>query len=64
VQQRRLEPGRVIREWDQLRSLAGALSRADVLGGQLAEAMERPTESSAWAGILEETMAVMAQARC
>jgi hypothetical protein len=36
VQQRRLEPGRVIRERDQLRSHASeAVSRADVLGGQL-----------------------------
>jgi hypothetical protein len=42
VQQRRLEPGRVIRERDQLRSHAAeAMSRADVLGGQLAEATER-----------------------
>jgi hypothetical protein len=64
VQQRRLEPGRVIRE-DQLRSHASeAVSRADVLGGQLTEATERPAEPSARAEILEETLAVMAQARC
>jgi hypothetical protein len=40
------------------------VSRADVLGGQLAEATERPAEPSARAGILEETLATMAQARC
>jgi hypothetical protein len=65
VQQRRLEPGRVIRERDQLRSHAvEAVSRADVLGGQLAEATERPAEASARAGTLEETLAAMAQTRC
>jgi hypothetical protein len=38
VQQRWLELGQVIREWDQPRSHAAeAVSRADVLGGQLAE---------------------------
>ena len=37
------------------------MSRADVLGGQLAEATERPVEPSAWAGFPEETLAVMAQ---
>jgi hypothetical protein len=58
VQQRRLEPGQVIRERDQLQSHASeAVSRADVLGGQLAEATERPAEPSARAGILEETLA-------
>jgi hypothetical protein len=31
------------------------MSRADVLGGQLAEAMERPVKLSAQAGFLEET---------
>jgi hypothetical protein len=40
------------------------MSRADVLGGQLAEAMERPVEPSARARFLEETLAAMAQARC
>jgi hypothetical protein len=65
VQHRRLEPGQVIREWDQPRSHAAeAVSRADVLGGQLAEATERPAEVSARAGTLEETLAAMAQARC
>jgi hypothetical protein len=62
---RRPEPGRVIRERDHLRSHAAeAVSRADVLGGQLAEATERPAEPSARAGILEETLAAMVQARC
>jgi hypothetical protein len=51
VQQQRLEPGRVNREQKQLRSHAPeAVSRADVLGGQLAEATERPAEPSARAG--------------
>jgi hypothetical protein len=40
------------------------MSRADVLGGQLAEATERLVEPSARAGFLEETLATMAQARC
>jgi hypothetical protein len=40
------------------------MSRADVLGGQLAEATERPAEPSARVGFLEETLATMAQARC
>ena len=35
------------------------MSRADVLGGQLAEATERPVELSARAGFLEETPATM-----
>jgi hypothetical protein len=57
VQQRWLELGQVIREWDQPRSHAAeAVSRADVLGGQLAEATERPAEVSARAGTLEETL--------
>jgi uncharacterized coiled-coil DUF342 family protein len=65
VQRRRLELGQVIREWDQPRSHAAeAVSRAEVLGGQLAEAMERPTEVFARAGALTETRAAMAQARC
>jgi hypothetical protein len=65
VQQRRLEPGQVIRERDQPRSHAAeAVSRADVLGGQLAESTERPVEVSARAGTLAETLAAMAQARC
>jgi hypothetical protein len=65
VQQRRLELGQVIREWDQPRSHAAeAVSRAEVLGGQLAEATERPTEMSTRPGALAETRAAMAQARC
>jgi hypothetical protein len=40
------------------------MSRTDVLGGQLAEATERPVKSFARAGFLEETLAAMAQARC
>jgi hypothetical protein len=39
------------------------MSRAEILGGQLAEATERPTEVSARAGALAETLAAMAQAR-
>jgi glutamate/tyrosine decarboxylase-like PLP-dependent enzyme len=65
VQQRRLEPGQVIHEQDKPRSHAAeAVSRADVLGGQLAEATERPVEVFARAGTLAETLAMMAQARC
>jgi hypothetical protein len=40
------------------------MSRAGVLGGQLAEATERPVQSSARAGFLEETLVAMAQAQC
>jgi hypothetical protein len=40
------------------------MSRADVLGGQLAEATERPVEVSAQAGTLAETLAMMARAWC
>jgi hypothetical protein len=62
---RRLEPGRVVHWRDQRRSrVAEAMSRADVLGGQLAEASERPAEPSARAGFLEETPTMMARARC
>jgi hypothetical protein len=65
VQQRRPEPGRVIRERDHLWSHAAeAVSWADVLEGQLAEATERPTKASARDRTLEETLAAMAQARC
>jgi hypothetical protein len=35
-----------------------------ILGGQLAEATERPVKPSARVGFLEETLAAMAQARC
>jgi hypothetical protein len=52
---RRLEPGRAIHWRDGRRSrVAEATSRADVLGGQLAEATERPVEPSARAGFPEE----------
>jgi hypothetical protein len=62
---RRPEPGRAVHWLDQLQSrVAEAMSRADVLGGQLAEATERPVEASARAGFLEETLAAMAPARC
>jgi hypothetical protein len=65
AQQRRLEPSQVVRWRDRPRSQAvEAMSWADVLGGQLAEATERPVEPSARAGFLEETLAAMAQARC
>jgi hypothetical protein len=47
--------------WSQV---AEAMSRADVLGGQLAEATERSVEPSAWAEFLEEALAAMAQALC
>jgi hypothetical protein len=40
------------------------MSRAEVLGGQLAEATERLIKPSARAGFSEETLAAMAQARC
>jgi hypothetical protein len=40
------------------------MSRADVPGGQLAEATVRLVKPSVWAGFLEETLAAMAQARC
>jgi hypothetical protein len=65
VQQRRPEPGRVIRERDHLWSYAvEAVRRADVLGGQLAEVTEQLVEVFARARTLEETLAAMAQARC
>jgi hypothetical protein len=59
------EPGRAVHWRDQCRSrVAEAMSRADVLGGQLAEATEQPGEPSAQAEFLEEALAVMAQAWC
>jgi hypothetical protein len=65
VQQRWLELGQVIRERDQPRSHAAkAVSRAEVLGGQLAEATERPAEASARVGTLAESLAVRVQAWC
>jgi hypothetical protein len=65
VQQRRLELGQVVRWRDQPRShVAEAVSWAEVLGGQLAEASERPAEASARAGTLAENLTMRAQARC
>jgi hypothetical protein len=62
---RRPEPGRAVHWRDQRRSrVAEAMSRASVLGGQLAEASGRPAEPSARAGFLEETLAAMARAWC
>jgi hypothetical protein len=64
VQQRRLELGQVVRERDQPRSHAAeAMSRAEVLRGQLAEATEWPVEASARARTLVENLAVRAQTR-
>jgi hypothetical protein len=40
------------------------MSRAGVLGGQLAEASGRPAKLSAQARFLEETLAAMARAQC
>jgi seryl-tRNA synthetase len=58
MQQRQLELGQVIRERDQSWSQATeAVSRAEALGGQLAEAMERLAEASARAGTLAEGLA-------
>ena len=63
--QRRSEPGWVVHWRDQPRSQAAeAMSQAGVLGGQLAEATERPDKPSARAGFLEETPTMMAQALC
>jgi hypothetical protein len=59
VQLRQLELGKVIRERDQSRSHAAeAVSRAEVLGGQLAEASERLARVSA------ESLAVRVRAWC
>jgi hypothetical protein len=62
---RRPEPSRAVhwrdRRWSRVTE---AMSRADVLGGQLAEATERPVEPSARAGFPEETLAAMTQAWC
>jgi hypothetical protein len=58
VQQRQLELGQVIRERDQSRGHAAeAVSRAEVLGGQLAEATGRLAGASARAGTLAESLA-------
>jgi chromosome segregation ATPase len=59
MQQRLLELGQVIGERDQSRSQAAeAVSWAEALGGQLAEATERLAEASARAGTLAEGLAV------
>jgi hypothetical protein len=59
MQQRQLELGQVIGERDQSRSQAAeAVSRAEVLGGQLSEATEWLVEASARAGTLAEGLAV------
>jgi hypothetical protein len=48
MQRRKLEFGQVIRERDQSWSQATeAVSRAEILGGQLAETMGQPAEASA-----------------
>jgi hypothetical protein len=58
VQQRQLELGQVIRERDQSRGHAAeAVSRAEVLGGQLAEATGRLAGASARARTLAESLA-------
>jgi hypothetical protein len=60
MQQRQLELGQVIRERDQSRSQAvEAVSRAEALEGQLAEATERLAEASARAGTLAEGLTVV-----
>jgi hypothetical protein len=65
VQQRWMELGQVVRERDQSRShTAEAVCRAEVLGGQLAEATKRLAGVSARARTLAESLAVRAQARC
>ena len=65
MQQWQLKLGQVIREQDQSRDQAvEAMSRAEALEGQLAEATERLVKPSARAGFLEETLGTMAQARC
>jgi hypothetical protein len=59
MQQRQLELGQVIRERDQSRGqTAEAVSRAEALGGQLAEATERLAGASARAGTLAEGLAM------
>ena len=59
MQQRQLELGQVIGERDQSRSQAvEAVSRAEALRGQLAEAIERLAEASARARTLAESLAV------
>jgi hypothetical protein len=65
VQQRRLELGQVICERDQSRSHAAeAVSRAEVLGGQPAEATERLAGVSARARTLAESLVMRVRAWC
>ena len=62
---RRPEPGRVVHWRNQPWSQAvEAMSRAGVLGGQLAEATKRPVQPSTRAKFLEEILTAMAQAQC
>jgi hypothetical protein len=62
---RQPEPGRVVNWRKQPWSRAAeAMSRAGVLGGWLAEATERPVQSSTRARFLEEILVAMAQAQC
>jgi chromosome segregation ATPase len=59
MQQRLLELGQVIGEWDQSRSQAGeAVGRTEALRGQLAEATEQLAEASTRTGTLMEDLAV------
>jgi hypothetical protein len=61
----RPEPGQVVHWRNQPWSRAAeAMSQAGVLGGQLAEATERPVQPSTRARFLEEILAAMAQAQC
>jgi chromosome segregation ATPase len=58
IQQRQLELGQVTSEWDQSQGQAvEAVNRAEALRGQLAEATERLTETSARARTLAESLA-------
>jgi hypothetical protein len=61
----RPEQGRAVHWRDQRQSrVAEAMSRAGVLGGQLAEASGRLAEPSTRAGFMEETLTAMARAWC
>ena len=59
MQQRQLELGQVISEWDQIQGQAAeAVSRAEALRGQLAEATERLAEATARDRILSKGLAM------
>jgi hypothetical protein len=59
------EPGRVVHWRSRRRSCAAeATSRADVFGGQLAEASGWPAEPPARAGSSKKTLAAMARVWC